>query len=113
MRLSLLIIAGLCAVSGFAPSMCKTTTTTQLDLQRREPLVDIFGLVAAPAIANAKGSTWFYDQKIETVQEDAQMHTGGRVDLNLTPPCTGTIEVMAFVAWLSSIGRCTDTYSYR
>jgi hypothetical protein len=79
---NLLIIAGLYAVSGFAPSMRKTTTTTQLNLERRELLAGILELVAAPAIANAKGSTWFYDQKIETVQEPAQMHTGGKVDLN-------------------------------
>ena len=39
--------------------------------------------MAAPAIANAKpASTWFFDEHIEDVKEEAQMRTNGKLDIN-------------------------------
>jgi hypothetical protein len=92
--ISLLTLAGLYAVSGFAPSMSKIATTTQLNLERRNLLAGIFGVVVAPAIANAKGSTWFYDQMIETEQEPAQMYTGGKVDLNAAMVVSKSVYIL-------------------
>jgi hypothetical protein len=60
-----------------------TKTSTQLDMERREVLITgILGLAAAPGLAHAKGSTFFYDDKIEDVREASQMPTGGKLDLN-------------------------------
>lgn len=59
-------------------------TKTELSLQRRDLLITgILGLIAIPEIATAKGSTFFYDDKIEEKPvEQSQMPTGGKLDLN-------------------------------
>ena len=88
MRLHLLIaFVGTLTVNAFVPTVPKaaaaTTTTTQLEMERRDVLITgIMGLVAAPGLAHAKGSTFFYDDKIEEVREPSQMATDGKVDLN-------------------------------
>ena len=87
MRLYLLIaFVGTLTVNAFVPTVPKaaaTTTTTQLEMERRDVLITgIMGLVAAPGLAHAKGSTFFYDDKIEEVREPSQMATDGKVDLN-------------------------------
>lgn len=61
-----------------------TTSTTALNLKRRDLLITgVMGLVVQPLVAGAKGSTFFYDDKIEDQPvEQSQMNTGGKVDLN-------------------------------
>jgi hypothetical protein len=61
-----------------------TTSTTALNLKRRDLLITgVMGLVVQPLVAGAKGSTFFYDDKIETQPvEQSQMNTGGKLDLN-------------------------------
>ena len=64
------------------------TTTTQLHMDRRGLLRTLVGggtLVAAgfPESAQAKAaSTFFWDEHIEEVKEEAQMPTGDKLDLN-------------------------------
>jgi len=85
MRLSLLLPLFVPTAVAFLPAIQKTpvATTTKLDMERRDVLITgIMGLVAAPGLAQATGSTFFYDDKIEEVREPQQMATGGKVDLN-------------------------------
>ena len=83
MRLTILALL-LAPAMAFVPAVQKAKTTTKLDMQRRDVLITgIMGLVAAPTLAQASGSsTWFYDEKIEQVVEPTQMATDGRLDLN-------------------------------
>lgn len=84
MRLALLLLAP-AAVLAFVPAVQKTTSSTKLDMERRDVLITgIMGLVAAPGMAQAvsASSTFFYDDKIEQVKEASQMPTGGKLDLN-------------------------------
>lgn len=73
------------AATAFAPQPVRVKRSTALDLKRRDVLAGLAGLVAAPAIANAAASTWFFDEKIEEVREPAQMSTGGKLDINNAP----------------------------
>ena len=85
MRVALLLLSLFASALAFAPAVQKTvrTSPTQLNVQRRDVLITgIMGFLAAPAIATAKGSTFFYDEKIEFVKEENQMATGGKLDLN-------------------------------
>jgi hypothetical protein len=67
----------------FSPAITKQASKTQLSLRRRAFLTSgLVGLMIVPEIASAKGSTFFYDDKIEFVKEESQMPTGGKVDLN-------------------------------
>lgn len=67
----------------FSPVIMKKSSKTQLSVHRRDFLASgLFGLMIVPEIASAKGSTFFYDDKIELVKEESQMPTGGKVDLN-------------------------------
>jgi hypothetical protein len=79
-------ILGACAASAFVPvqvKLAKATTTELAAVSRRDVLVTaLAGLVTAPALSHASGSTFFFDEKIETVREASQMPTGNRVDLN-------------------------------
>ena len=81
-----------------------STSTTQLHaIQRRDVLATAAAAVtsfvvfladnnnnnAAQAATQAQsqrvsssGSTWFFDEKIEQVREEAQLPTGGKIDLN-------------------------------
>jgi hypothetical protein len=73
-----------CTACAFVPVHVKLAKTTELAaVSRRDVLVTaLAGLVAAPALSHASGSTFFFDEKIETVREASQMPTGNRVDLN-------------------------------
>jgi hypothetical protein len=88
MMFQLLVLFLVATAEAFTPPILRLQktqdTSTQLSLKRRDLLITgIMGLLAVePAIANAKGSTWFYDDKIEEVREENQMSTGGKVDLN-------------------------------
>jgi hypothetical protein len=80
------ILLGLLIVTtaiAFSPATMKKASKTQLSIHRRDFLTSgIVGLMIVPEIASAKGSTFFYDEKIEFVKEESQMPTGGKVDLN-------------------------------
>jgi hypothetical protein len=74
-----------------SPRQWQTTDVMQLQAEssRREALFTVARLmigsglvVALPRSAEAKGSTFFYDEKIEFVKEPQQMATDGKVDLN-------------------------------
>jgi len=81
MRLTILALL-LAPALAFVPAVQKAKTTTKLDMQRRDVLITgIMGLVAAPTLAQASGSTFFYDQQ-EQRTEPTQMATDGRLDLN-------------------------------
>jgi hypothetical protein len=94
MRLALVCLAIAPLAAAFAPSRCSFHATkssvakdTQLcAMARRDALLTaisgLVGFVAAPHPATAKGSTFFYDEKIEFVKEESQMPTNGKVDLN-------------------------------
>lgn len=85
MRVALLLLSVFSSALAFVPAVHKTvlTSPTQLDAQRRDVLITgIMGFLAAPGLAKAKGSTFFYDEKIEFVKEENQMPTGGKIDLN-------------------------------
>lgn len=94
MTLSVYFILALAAVpwaTAFAPVpvvRSRTTSSTELysDVSRRDLLLTVASgiavVVAAPEMASAKGSTFFYDEKIENVREASQMPTNGKVDLN-------------------------------
>lgn len=84
MRIPLIVLSLFASAVAFVPAVQKKViTSTQLNLERRDVLITgIMGLIAAPGIATAKGSTFFYDDKIEQVREESQMPTGGKVDLN-------------------------------
>mmetsp|Transcript_36441 Transcript_36441/g.75843 ORF Transcript_36441/g.75843 Transcript_36441/m.75843 type:complete len:159 (-) Transcript_36441:832-1308(-) len=79
----LAVVAPLC--HAFAPHPAAGRTTTELQMERRDLLAaGALGLIlAAPKVAEAKpASTFFFDEHIETVREEAQLATGGRLDLN-------------------------------
>ena len=82
----LTILTSLGCVAAFAPvnqPSTAITTNTQLEMHRRDFMyAGLMGLVAQPAISHAAGSTFFFDDKIELVQEEAQMRTGNRIDVN-------------------------------
>ena len=83
MRFSLLLALFAPAALAFVPAIQKAPVATKLDMERRDLLITgVMGLVAAPGIANAAGSTFFFDDKIEEVREPQQMATGGKIDLN-------------------------------
>jgi len=81
MRLVVLLLAPT-AILAFAPAVQKThTSSTKLDMERRDVLITgIMGLVAAPTMAQAASSTFFYDDS--KTQEPSQGATDGKVDLN-------------------------------
>jgi hypothetical protein len=81
--------------SAFSPVVQQKKSTTQLLAINRRDLITFAGVVLAPQIANAlshgvqnregshtHGSTFFFDDQIENVREEAQMPTGGKLDLN-------------------------------
>jgi len=78
----LILVAIIASAAAFAPAVKTDGPRTVLDVHRRDVLAGFAGMLAAPTIANAAGSTFFFDDKIETVKEASQMATGGRVDLN-------------------------------
>lgn len=83
MRVVLLTLLISTTALAFSPATLKKAPKTQLDVHRRDFLATgLAGLMIVPEIASAKGSTFFYDDKIETVKEESQMPTGGKVDLN-------------------------------
>jgi photosystem II PsbU protein len=80
--LSLLVLGA----NAFTPMPLQQRAETALAMERRDVLMaGLAGLATLPAIANAKGSTWFYDEKIEDVKEESQMRTDGRIDINGAP----------------------------
>jgi hypothetical protein len=80
MRVTIFLLC-LASVAAFIPAVQKQAPKTVLHLERRDVLITgIMGLLGAPAIATAKGSTFFFDD--ETVQEQSQQATNGLVDLN-------------------------------
>ena len=90
MRITLLFALWMTTSHAFCPlrvSQQTTTTTTQLDMvDRRHVLAQVatLGLLLNQVVepAHAKGSTFFFDETIETVREPAQMPTGDKIDLN-------------------------------
>ena len=88
MRLLLFFLSLLASAVAFLPTVQRQkvtadVTTTQLNLERRDVIMTgILGWITVPGIATAKGSTFFYDDKIEQVREASQMPTGGKLDLN-------------------------------
>lgn len=73
----------LATATAFAPAIKTKQPLTKLDVHRRDVLITALGgLLIAPHVAEAAGSTFFFDDKIETVREPSQMHTGGKIDLN-------------------------------
>lgn len=82
MRFFLFVLSFTASAMAFSPAIQveKKTTSTQLGLKRRDLLIGIAGLVAAPSIASASGSTWFFKDK--DVPEESQMATDGKLDLN-------------------------------
>jgi hypothetical protein len=82
MRIAIFILC-LTSVAAFVPSVQKQKAQTVLHLERRDVLITgIMGLLGSPAIATAKGSTFFFDENIENVREQSQQATDGRIDLN-------------------------------
>jgi uncharacterized protein YycO len=84
MRLALLLSTLAVSALAFTPVQVKVPRVTSLSaVNRRDVLITVLsGIVAAPAVSQASGSTFFFDEKIETVHEPSQMHTGDRLDLN-------------------------------
>jgi hypothetical protein len=84
MRLVLLLSVLAVSALAFTPVQVKVSRGTSLNaVNRRDVLITVLsGIVAAPAVSQASGSTFFYDDKIETVREQSQMPTGDRLDLN-------------------------------
>jgi SNF family Na+-dependent transporter len=84
MRFFLLVLSFAASAMAFSPMIQveKKTSPTQLGLKRRDLLAGIAGLVAVPSIASAHGSTFFFDDKIETFREESQMPTDGKIDVN-------------------------------
>lgn len=91
----LLTLALVALTTAFSPVVQKKTSTTKLALERRDVLAGLAGMVALPGMAHASshalqnregththGSTFFFDDNIEKVREEAQMPTDGKVDLN-------------------------------
>jgi SNF family Na+-dependent transporter len=79
-----LLAAAATAFTAIPMKTVTTTTSTALNLKRRDLLITgVMGLVAGahPLVAGAKGSTFFYDQQDQPV-EQSQMYTGGKLDLN-------------------------------
>ncbi|CAB9499103.1 12 kDa extrinsic protein [Seminavis robusta] len=71
------------SASAFVVPQSVRPLETALAMDRREVLAGVAGLIAMPAIANAKpASTWFFDEHIEDVREESQMATGGKLDIN-------------------------------
>lgn len=111
MRIVFIALTFAACVTAFSPSVRiqkKTASTTQLDLGRRELLTGLAGLLAAPSLANAAGSTFFFDDKIEEVIEPSQLATGGKLDINAAPVvsdgCRGfACKAIVFRAVFSSL----------
>jgi hypothetical protein len=84
MRFFLLVFSFAASAMAFSPviQVERKTSSTQLGLKRRDLLTGIAGLVAAPSIASASSSTWFFDEKIEDFKEESQMPTDGKIDFN-------------------------------
>jgi hypothetical protein len=91
MRLALVCLAMAPLAAAFAPNFHATKSGTSKDthlnaMPRRDALLTtisgLVGFIVAPHPATAKGSTFFYDDKIEFVKEESQMPTNGKVDLN-------------------------------
>jgi len=84
MRVFIALLTLVAATSAFAPAIKTKKPATKLDVSRRDVFAGIAGLVAAaPVVANAAGSTFFVDDKIELLRpEPSQMATGGKIDLN-------------------------------
>jgi photosystem II PsbU protein len=83
--ISLVITQAAAFIPSVATKIHVTTVTTELSVHpsRRDFLfVGIATATFTPLIANAASSTFFYDQKIETVIEPSQMATNGKIDLN-------------------------------
>lgn len=55
-----------------------------LSMDRRQMIATgIATVIAGPSMAQAKpASTWFFDENIENVKEEAQMKTSGKLDIN-------------------------------
>jgi hypothetical protein len=58
------------------------STQSRRDVLLTGVLSGILAVTARPNRADAKGSTFFYDENIELVREPSQMSTGGKIDLN-------------------------------
>jgi hypothetical protein len=84
MRLVLLLSLLTLSALAFTPVQVKVSRATSLNaVNRRDVLFTVLsGVVAVPAVSHASGSTFFFDEKIETVHEASQMPTGNRLDLN-------------------------------
>jgi hypothetical protein len=84
MRFFLLVLSFAASAIAFSPliQVEKKTSSTQLGLKRRDLLTGFAVLVAAPTIASASSSTWFFNENIENVKEENQMPTDGKLDLN-------------------------------
>ena len=93
-----------------APPTTTKPTSTQLDMERRDVflITGILGLAAAPGLAHAKGSTFFYDDKIEEVREQSQMPTGGKLDLNSAFVVSGCVMRRVSCVCVQLCGSCTS-----
>ena len=89
-----------------------TSTQLQASMDRRHVLVTLATLVLAPqhveatplAVHNRKGvsasSTWFFDEKIDQVHEEAQMPTGDKLDLNSAIVVRGNTVYEGMYGWV-------------
>ena len=96
MRAPLLAFLAASSAAAFTMQQPVRVADTALNMDRRAAMAGLAGMVVGPAMASAKpASTFFWDDQIETVFEEAQMPTGGKLDLNA-----------AFVVSRSAIGYC-------
>lgn len=112
MRFAIILIALFVPPSfAFVPATVPTTsihciTMTTLNMHRREVLTTGFlGMLTIPVVANASSSTFFYDEKIEQVNEPSQMATDGRVDLNsaFVVSCEGSVWTVRSIFFVSIV----------
>jgi hypothetical protein len=118
MRIVLLLSLLSVSALAFTPVQVKIPRATSLNaVNRRDVLITVMsGIVAAPAVSQASGSTFFFDEKIETVHEPSQMHTGDRLDLNSafvvrTGRCSCLVDALSKLS--SSQTSFTQTFHFR
>lgn len=118
MRLTILLITLIASTYSFHPVPRLVRPKTELGIERRDVVITgIAALIAAPRLAQAKGSsTWFYDEKIETVKEASQMPTDGRLDVNAAFVVRHSVFVNTidpFGKDLMSFARIISSFSFR